>query len=390
MNEHERSDDSAIYKQVVEEIKQAILTHRYRAAKAVNRELIWLNWLVGRSLAQQVDVQGWGAKVLQNLSDDIQREFSGLRGFSVRNLKNMRQFAEAYPELDKVVQETTSSQQTDSQKQGEDKQLPTAETYLYLALTKELFFNIGFTHHILLLNRCKDLTERRFYMEETVRNQWTVETLDFALDGKFYQTRGQLPNTFETYLPESLKQTALLTFRDEYLLDFVNVDPNDERVLERHIVQNIQRFLLSLGKGFSFIGSQYRQVVDGDEYYVDLLFYNRVLKCLVAIDLKKGEFKPEYAGKMNFYLNALNENEKMPDENPSIGIVLCKSKSKIKVGFAFKGITTPMGVASYKLSSELPGAYRDVLPDTDTLTNLLNQPSADDEADDSAERDSAN
>lgn len=170
----------------------------------------------------------------------------------------------------------------------------------------------------------------------------------------------------------------------------MNVDPNDERVLERHIVQNIQRFLLSLGKGFSFIGSQYRQLVDGDEYYVDLLFYNRVLKCLVAIDLKKGEFKPEYAGKMNFYLNALNENEKMPDENPSIGIVLCKSKSKIKVGFAFKGITTPMGVASYKLSSELPGAYRDVLPDTDTLTNLLNQPSADDEADDSAEGDSAN
>lgn len=213
MNEQERSDDSAVYKQVVEEIKQAILTHRYRAAKAVNRELLWLNWLVGRSLAQQIDVQGWGAKVLQNLSDDIQREFSGLRGFSVRNLKNMRQFAEAYPELDKVVQETASGQQAEIQKQVEEKQSPLAETYLYLALTKELFFNIGFTHHILLLNRCKDLTERRFYMEETVRNQWTVETLDLALDGKFYQTRGQLPNTFETYLPESLKQTALLAFR---------------------------------------------------------------------------------------------------------------------------------------------------------------------------------
>jgi predicted nuclease of restriction endonuclease-like (RecB) superfamily len=382
MNEPETPDDSAIYRQVVAEIKETILTHRYRAAKAVNRELLWLNWLVGRSLARQFAEQGWGAKVLRTLSNDLQGAFPGMRGFSERNLRNMQRFAEAYPELDKVAHEAGDEQRTESRRQG--------ETYFYLALTKDLFFSIGFTHHILLLNRCKDLTERRFYMEETVRNQWTVETLDFALDGKFYQMRGQMPNTFGTYLPESLKETALLTFRDEYLLDFVNVDPNDERVLERHIVQNIQRFLLSLGKGFTFIGSQYRQVVDGDEYYVDLLFYNRVLKCLVAIDLKKGEFKPEYAGKMNFYLNALNENEKMPDENPSIGIVLCKSKSKIKVGFAFKGITTPMGVASYKLSNELPGAYRDILPDTDTLTNLLNQPSADDEADESVERDLAN
>jgi predicted nuclease of restriction endonuclease-like (RecB) superfamily len=181
MNVQESPDESAIYKQVVDEIKQSILTHRYRAAKAVNRELLWLYWLVGRSLSKQIEVQGWGARVLQNLSDDLQREFTGLRGFSVRNLKNMRQFAEAYPELDKVVRESADSQPTDKQALKQDKsrfeQSSDTETYFYLALTKELFLNVGFTHHILLLSRCKDLTERRFYMEETVRNQWTVDTL---------------------------------------------------------------------------------------------------------------------------------------------------------------------------------------------------------------------
>ncbi len=396
--------ESTIYSQVLGEIKQNILTHRYRAAKAVNRELLWLYWRTGRTLSQQVEAQRWGAKVVQTLSNDLQRAFPGLRGFSFRNLKNMRQFAEEYRDLERLFRETDSpfTDQTDL-KQDKSRflgELPSEnpagatlrpktgdETYFYLASTKELFFSVGFTHHILLLNRCKDLTERRFYLEQTVQNQWTVDTLEFALDGKHYQTKGKMPNTFGQFLsggqmPESLKETALMTFRDEYLLDFINVDPDDERVLERHIVQNIQRFLLGLGKGFSFVGSQYRTLVDGDEYYVDLLFYNRVLKCLVAIDLKKGEFKPEYAGKMNFYLSALDENEKMPDENPSIGIILCKSKSKVKVGFAFKGISTPMGVATYRLSDDLPGMYRDVLPDPDTLTNLLNQPSADEEAGD--------
>lgn len=168
MNEPEKPEDSATYNQVVAEIKETILTHRYRAAKAVNRELLWLNWLVGRSLARQFAEQGWGAKVLRTLSDELQRAFPGLRGFSERNLRNMQRFAEAYPELDKVVQEAGDEQQAESQKQRENK-LPTgtpkrAEPYVYLALTKDLFFSIGFTHHILLLNRCKDLTERRFYM----------------------------------------------------------------------------------------------------------------------------------------------------------------------------------------------------------------------------------
>jgi predicted nuclease of restriction endonuclease-like (RecB) superfamily len=374
MNEKDITNDQTAYDQFIDELKQHILTHRYRASKAVNRELLWLYWRAGTTLSERVAANKWGAKVLQTLSDDLQRAFPGLRGFSVRNLKNMRQFAETYPELDKLVQQIPG---LFNKPEAATDHSP---TFLELALRNDLFFSVGFTHHIRLLNQCKDLTERYFYMEETVRNQWTVDTLDFAIAGQFYQTRGQLPNTFGTYLPETLKETALLTFRDEYLLDFINIDPDDERVLERHIVQNIQRFLLSLGKGFSFVGSQYRQVVDGDEYYVDLLFYNRVLKCLVAIDLKKGEFKPEYAGKMNFYLNALDEYEKMPDENPSVGIVLCKSRSAVKVNFAFKGVATPMGVATYRLSSELPGVYRDVLPDPDTLTHLLNQPATDEDS----------
>ncbi|GAA4418543.1 PDDEXK nuclease domain-containing protein [Nibrella viscosa] len=371
MQDNKLKDDSAGYTQLLAEIQRNILTHRYRAAKAVNQEQLRLYLLVGHLLAQKIEAAEWGAGIADRVSADLRQALPGLRGFSRRNLFNMRQLAIEYAPLLASLEPVNPTATDDPQ----IVQLATAQfTDVDAAFIQNVFLGIGFTHHILLLSRCKDWTERRFYMEETVRNQWTVDTLEFAISGQFYRARGQMPNTFSTYLPETLKNTAVLTFRDEYLLDFINIDPDDERVLERHIVQNIQRFLLGLGKGFTFIGSQYRQLVDGDEYYVDLLFYNRILKCLVAIDLKKGEFKPEYAGKMNFYLNALNDNERMPDENPSIGIILCKTKSNVKVEYAFKGVTTPMGVATYRLSTELPGAYRDVLPDSETLVKLLDEP----------------
>ncbi|WP_262899033.1 PDDEXK nuclease domain-containing protein [Fibrella rubiginis] len=234
------------------------------------------------------------------------------------------------------------------------------------------FSGISFTHHILLLNRCSGWDERWYYIQQAFNSQWTVEMLDWQIRAKAYQKRDQtLPNNFANTLPDTIRDTALQAFKDEYLLDFINAETDDERVVEKGIVQNVKDFILKAGKGFAFIGNQHRLLVDDQEFFVDLLFYNRQLRCLVAIELKKGSFKPAYAGQLNFYLNVLNDQERMPDENSAVGIVLCKEKSDKVVEYAFQAMQNPMGVATYQLSPDLPDHLKNVLPDPETLKKLL-------------------
>ncbi|MBC8155993.1 MAG: DUF1016 domain-containing protein [Bacteroidetes bacterium] len=336
------------YSSLLSDISSQILQSRYRAARMVNRELLLLYFAVGKRLSGKITAEKWGSKVVEQLSADLQKQLPGLRGFSYRNLKNMRQFADVY---DQLIGQTSSAQ------------LEGVELNVFLSL--------GFSHHILLLNRCGDLPERIFYMQKAVANQWTHEMLDWQIKAKTYQKQGLLPNNFADTLPELLKETALQAFKDEYLLDFINVEADDERVVEKGIVQNIREFILKMGTGFSFIGNQYRLVVDEHEFFVDLLFFNRQLQCLVAVELKRGEFKPEYLGQLNFYVNVLNDLVKLPHENPSVGILLCKEKSNAIVEYAFEGYKTPMGVATYQLSSDLPEHLRNVLPDPESLKKLL-------------------
>ncbi len=352
------------YLDFLRDVKDRILQSRYRAARLVNRELLLLYFAVGKRLSEKVAAEQWGNKVITQLSADLQKELPGLRGFSASNLKNMRQFADAYNEL---IEQSSTEQARDTAGQR-DVIGQTASGQLDI----DVFLSLGFSHHVLLLNRCNNLPERVFYMRRAVANQWTHEMLDWQIKARAYQKRDQtLPNNFSTTLPESIRDTALQAFKDEYLLDFINVESDDERVIEKGIVQNIKAFILKAGKGFAFIGNQHRLLVDGDEFFVDLLFYNRQLRCLVAVELKKGKFKPMYAGQLNFYLNVLNDQERMPDENPAIGIVLCKEKNDKTVEYAFQSIHNPMGVATYQLSSDLPDHLRDVLPDPETLKRLL-------------------
>ncbi|QMW00772.1 PDDEXK nuclease domain-containing protein [Spirosoma foliorum] len=349
------------------ELKDHILQSRYRAARLVNRELLLLYYAVGKRLSEKISAEKWGAKVLEQLSTDLQKQLPGLKGFSYRNLKNMRQFADTYSQV--------FSQLTNSQSKGVNEQGNSIGQTVSAQLNDielNIFLGIGFSHHILLLNRCHDLQERVFYMQKAVANQWTHEMLDWQIKAKAYQKRDQtLANNFANTLPETIRNTALQAFKDEYLLDFINVEADDERVVEKGIVQNIKDFILKAGKGFAFIGNQHRLLVDDEEYFVDLLFYNRQLKCLVAVELKKGKFKPAYAGQLNFYLNVLNDQERMPDENPAVGIVLCKEKNDKTVDYAFQAIQNPMGVATYQLSSDLPEHLRNVLPDPESLRKLL-------------------
>jgi predicted nuclease of restriction endonuclease-like (RecB) superfamily len=238
------------------------------------------------------------------------------------------------------------------------------------------FLSIGFTHHCEIIAKTQSITERLFYIESCATEFWSKEKLQYHLKSKLYTGRGKLPNNFQTTITDKdLQRKALLSFKDEYLLDYINIespdDEPDERVLEREIVSNIRKFIMSLGKDFSFIGNQHRLIVEEDEYFADLLFFNRQLQCLVAFDLKRGSFKPEYLGKMNFYLSALDDLVRLPHEKPSIGIVLCKSQKQKIVEYAFRDMSKPMGVATYKTASELPPEYKNVLPDAEQLKELM-------------------
>ena len=257
-------------------------------------------------------------------------------------------------------------------------QLLTAQTteadnqQLITNFVENVFLKIGFTHHIALINRCKEYSERLFYFQNIVKNQWSVTILEHHINSKLYQLKGKMINNFESALPEKIHKHATDAFKSEYLLDYINIDEDDdERVLENEIVRNIKKFIMSLGNDFSFIGNQYRVIVGEEEFFIDLLFFHRTLQSLVAFELKRGKFKAEYAGKMNLYLSALDEYVKKEHENPSIGIILCKEKDDKVVEFAFRDYNKAMGVAKLKTSRKIPEKFKGLLPDTDELKKLL-------------------
>ncbi|MFV0375775.1 MAG: YhcG family protein [Mangrovibacterium sp.] len=366
------------FNQAIQTIKNTILQSRYRAAILVNRELLSLYFGIGKFISENSRNHFGGTNAIETISAKLQHELPGLRGFSPVNIKRMRQF---YEEWEKYIQ-NADNQNTIIRPLMADE----IQTDLLLAnrpsITDDLanldfdhFLAIGFTHHYQILIKTKTVEERLFYITNCATEFWSVEKLKYNLEISLFQKQGSLPNNFgKTIQNTNLQKQALRSFKDEYLLDFINIeDPDelDERLLENEIVLHIKKFIMALGNDFSFMGNQYRLEVDEKEFFIDLLFFNRRIQCLVAIELKRGEFKPEYAEKLNFYLSALDEYIKLPHENPSIGIILCKSQSKKIVEFAFRDTSKPMGVATYKLDTQLPEQYRDILPDAETLKKLL-------------------
>lgn len=333
------------YVEFVADLKRNIVQSRYIAAKLANKEQLLLYFKTGRMLAEKIAVEKWGAKVIEQIAIDLQRELPGVKGFSYTNLKNMRQFYEVYGK--RAIGQSSTGQ------------------------LGEGFFDISFTHHILLINKCKTAEERIFYMAQATSQYWSVQTLAHNISANAYKHRGKLPNNFSKTLPKNLTANALDVFRDEYLFDFLSLEENDEKVFEGQLVSNIKNMIMTLGRGFSFLGNQYRLEVGGEEFFVDLLFFNRHLQCLVAFELKRGKFKPEYAGQLNFYLNVLDEKVRLPNENPSIGIVLCKEKNNTVVEFAVKTIDKAMGVATYRTTKEMPQEMKGILPDAAELARLL-------------------
>lgn len=372
-----------VYIQFIAEIKGSILRSRYRAAVLANREMLLLYYRVGSMLSEKVQRANWGSNVIQNIATDLQKELPGLRGFSFSNLKNMRQFAQEYAFLnlsrlsetdfnqssaDTLISQSATGQITEN----EIGQLLASQFQSTDIFIENIFLKTGFTHHILLLNKCKDFRERLFYMQKTVENQWSVAILEHQMASNLYAQKGKLLSNFDRTIPPTFRKHATDAFKGEYLLDFVNIEENDdERVLEQEIVRNIKKFIMSVGNDFAFMGNQYRIVVEEEEFFIDLLFFHRKLQSLIAFELKQGKFKAEYAGKMNLYLSALDETVKQEHENPSIGIILCKEKTDKVVEFAFRDYNKAMGVATFKTSRQLPNQYKGILPDLNELKELL-------------------
>ena len=383
------------YLQFVQDLRQNIIQSRYIAARLANREQLLLYVRVGKMLSEKIAAEKWGAKVLDQISTDLQKELPGLRGFSTRNLHKMRQLHDTYnksviwpsltAQLEKnLIRSSTTPQlerATDDaifDRPAEKLIVPSSTAQLEKASTApyqqliDAFFGISFTHHVLLLNKCGSEQERYFYMQQAASQFWSVSLLEHHISANLYHNQGKISNNFNDTLSNPLKASALQVFQDEYLLGFINSgDGIDERAMESQIVANIKQVVLQLGKGFSFIGNQYRLQVGDQEFFIDLLFFNRHLQCLVAFELKRGHFIPEYAGKLNFYLNVLDDKVKLPHEHPSIGIVLCKEKNNTVVEYSVKTIDKAMGVATYKTTKQAPEEIKNILPSPDELAALL-------------------
>ena len=365
------------YLQAVKAIKQAILESRYRAARLVNKEVLALYYAIGGYISVRSRAAKWGANAIGVISDLLQQELPGLRGFSETNIKRMRIFYEEWRLVFENRPLLTDDLEMTMIPMGNSEYITIRPLTTDELSPQELetFLTVGFSNHYEILAHAKEFQQRMFYIGRCATGFWSGKKLLYYLGEDLYSKEGAMPNNFALTITDSaLRQRAMRSFKDEYLLDFINIeDPDeiDERVLEQQIVHNIKDFIMALGRDFSFVGNQYRLMVAEKEYFIDLLFFNRRLQLLVAIELKRGEFKPEYAGKLNFYLSALDEYVKLPNENPSIGIILCKDKSTKTVEFAFRDINKPMGVATYKTSTELPHEYRGILPDPDELRKLI-------------------
>ena len=362
-------------------IRDAIVRSRYQAVTLVNKELLCLYYAVGRYVSDNSRIGSWGKGAIRQLSNDLQRELPGLRGFSEAHIKKMRLFYEGW----ESVFLNRSLPMNDL---AVISKIRIETAFLDLNLLSEHiigsampdfsvdnFFRVGFTHHYTILAQEKSLEGRLFYISQCAAEFWSVEALKANLRGDMYARLGALPNNFLQTLPvPEQARRAMQSFKDEYLLDYINIEDEadpDERVVERSVVANIKQFILSFGNKFCFIGNQYRVMVDDEEFFIDLLFFNRELRCLVAVELKRGKFKPAYLGQLNFYLSALDDYVRQKDESPSIGILLCKEASRNIVEFAVRDYTKPMGVATYRTRNEMPKKWQTALPDVDDMRRLL-------------------
>lgn len=326
------------YPALLAQIKRRIGDSRLRAALSVNRELNLLYWSIGRDILARQNQQGWGAKIVDRLAADLTRLFPEMRGFSARNLKYMRAFAQTWPDAE---------------------------------IVQQLVALLPWGHNLRLIDTVKADREREWYARQALQHGWSRNVLVHQIESGLYARQGRALTNFSRTLPAQQSELAQQIVKDPYAFDFLSLGPQaKERDLELGLIDHLRSLIMELGKGFAFVGNQYRLEIGGEDYFIDLLFYHLHLRCFVVFELKMEEFKPEFAGKMNFYLSAIDDTLRHADDRPTIGIVLCKSRNRIVVEYALRDSLKPLGVAEYKLSAALPARLRKQLPTAADLKPL--------------------
>ncbi|MDO4189637.1 MAG: PDDEXK nuclease domain-containing protein, partial [Lachnospiraceae bacterium] len=333
--------ESMDYAKVFNELKKDVRASQLRAMRSVNTELIMLYHRIGTYILNLQKKQGWGSKVIDQLSKDLKSTFPEMKGFSVRNLKYMRKFAEEYPDIEKVQQIAA--------------QLP-------------------WFHIVVILTSVDNSDTRDFYLAKAYENSWSRNVLVMQIESKLHERQGKAVTNFKDKLSNELSDLAKDSLKDPYVFEFLTLyEKAKEKDIEQGLIDHVRDFLLEIGEGFSFIGNQYHLSVGGEDYYLDMLLYNVKLHAYVVVELKTGKFKPEYAGKLNFYLSAVDDLVKQPGDNPSIGLLLCKEKNNIVAEYALKDVEKPIGLASYKLGQVMPQNLQSSLPSVSELERGLNK-----------------
>ena len=327
------------YGELLTQLKKRIQTAQIRAAQAVNNELVQLYWEIGRDILLRQQEHGWGAKVIDRLSSDLRESFPTMKGFSVRNLKYMRRLAESWPN-ESIVQ--------------------------------QLVAQIPWGHNVRILDKVNDPKAGEWYIQQTIENGWSRTVLVHQIQSGLYQRQGKAITNFDQTLPAPQSDLAQELIKDPYNFDFLSLGPDArERQLHLGLIEHLQKFLIELGVGFAFVGSQHHLEVGGDDFYMDLLFYHLKLRCYVVIELKTTDFKPEFAGKMNFYLSAVDDILRHVDDQPTIGIIICKGKNRVVAEYSLRDMNKPIGVTEHQLTEALPDTLKSQLPSVEDIESEL-------------------
>lgn len=327
------------YPQILEGIKSEIRQARLKAIMSANAQLLSLYWQIGTQLQQQRQESKWGDQIINRLSTDLKREFPDLKGFSPRNILYMVQFAATYPDF---------------------------------SITQRPVAQLPWAHHVILIDKVKDSSQRLFYMEKALENGWSRDVLSLQIKSALHTRQGAAISNFTNTLPQSQSDLAQQVFKDPYIFDFLTLtDDFQEKDLENGLIEHIAKFLVELGAGFAFVGKQYHIEAADKDFYLDLLFYHLKLRCFVVIEVKKGEFKPEHAGKLNFYLSVVDDKLKHADDQASIGLLICQDKNKIIAEYALRDVNKPIGITEYQLTSAIPENLKSSLPTIEQLEREL-------------------
>lgn len=363
------------YGPLLAELKSQVRAAQVKAALSVNAQLVWLYWQIGHRIAQQQAKEGWGAGVIPRLASDLHAEFPELKGFSERNLKRMIAFYREYPDVFPIVPQPSALLSTSNQSLTQGAIVPTPSAQLAAAGNlPTLVAKLPWFHHVLLMEKVKARATRIWYMQRAIEHGWSYSVLTVQIESQAHKRSGKAVTNFAQTLPPVQSDLAQQVLKDPYTFDFLTLSLEArERELEQGLTEHIQKFLVELGVGFAFVGRQMHLAIGGEDYYLDLLFYHLKLRCFVVIDLKMEAFKPEFAGKMNFYLTAVDEQMRHANDQPTIGLLLCKEKNRLTVEYALRDVKKPIGVAEWKtrLVESLPKQLRGALPSVEDLERGL-------------------